>query len=202
MHLNYLCTYVYNKVEPFPFQIALCLVGAASASLLGNLGYLGSPVIKSAYIGAPLAKAGGLYGAPYGYGAATAAPYGYAAPSPYGYAPATQYQSRDVYGNVAFGYAGPTSARKEVGNAYGGVTGSYQYIDGNGIPQTVNYVADALGFRATGTNLPVAPAVPVSPPLEPPVDTGVPPEPVTDTPEVAAAKAEFQAAFDAAEAAH
>jgi hypothetical protein len=61
----------------------------------------------------------------------------------------------------------------------------------------VNYVADALGFRVAGTNLPVAPAVEL--PL--PVFDLVGPAPVDDTEEVKAAKAEFQKAFDEAAAA-
>ena len=93
-------------------------------------------------------------------------------------------------------------------------TGSYQYIDANGLLQTVNYVADPVnGFRVAGTNLPVGPAAPAAPevtplvaptfnpePLVAPVFTGVAPEPVQDTPEVAAAKAEHLALLEAANA--
>ena len=80
-------------------------------------------------------------------------------------------------------------------------TGSYQYVDANGLLQTVNYVADPVnGFRVAGTNLPVGPAVPETTPLEAPVFDLPVPVAVEDTPEVAAAKAEFQAAFDAAAA--
>ena len=92
-------------------------------------------------------------------------------------------------------------------------TGSYQYIDANGLLQTVNYVADPVnGFRVAGTNLPVGPAALAAPevaplvaptfnpePLVAPVFTGVAPEPVQDTPEVAAAKAEHLALLAAAE---
>ena len=81
-------------------------------------------------------------------------------------------------------------------------TGSYQYVDANGLLQTVNYVADPVnGFRVAGTNLPVGPAVPAAAPLEAPVFDLPVPVAVEDTPEVAAAKAEFQAAFDEAAAA-
>jgi len=84
-------------------------------------------------------------------------------------------------------------------------TGSYQYIDANGLLQTVNYVADPVnGFRVAATNLPVAPAAPAAPevaPLVAPVFNLEGPAPVEDTAEVVAAKAEFQAAFDAAAAA-
>jgi Insect cuticle protein len=87
-------------------------------------------------------------------------------------------------------------------NAYGVTTGSYQYIDANGLLQTVNYIADPVnGFRVAGTNLPTAPAVPAAAPLQAPVFDLPIPVAVEDTPEVAAAKAEFQAAFDAAAAA-
>merc|ERR1712121_419797 len=104
-----------------------------------------------------------------------------------------------------YGYSNINSAKHEVGNAYGGVTGSYSYVDANGVLQTTNYIADGLGFRVVASNLPVAPAAPEVAPLEAPVFnleapvyTGVAPSPVEDTPEVKAAKAEFQAAFDEA----
>ena len=129
---------------------------------------------------------------------------------------ANQFQSQDEFGNLAFGYANPHSAKQEVGNTYGGVTGSYSYTDANGLVQTVNYIADGLGFRVAATNLPVAPAVPeveplvaptfnpeplVAPvfnpePLVAPVYSGVAPEHVAETPEVLAARAEFQKIFD------
>ena len=84
-------------------------------------------------------------------------------------------------------------------------TGSYQYVDANGLLQTVNYVADPVnGYRVAATNLPVAPAAPAAPevaPLAAPVFDLEGPAPVEDTAEVTAAKAEFQAAFDAAAAA-
>merc|ERR1712133_193312 len=95
--------------------------------------------------------------------------------------------------------------KHEQGNAYTGVTGSYSYVDANGVLQTTNYIADGLGFRVQATNLPVAPAAPevaaLEAPvfnLEAPVFDLVGPAPVEDTPEVAAAKAEFQAKFDEA----
>ena len=47
-------------------------------------------------------------------------------------------------------------------------TGSYQYIDANGLLQTVNYVADPVhGFRVAGTNLPVGPAALAAPEVAP-----------------------------------
>ena len=97
-------------------------------------------------------------------------------------------------------------------NAYGVTTGSYQYVDANGLVQTVNYIADDVnGFRVQGTNLPVAGlAAPVFDGVQAPapVFTGVQaPAPVfegvqiADTEEVAAAKAAFAEAYAAQEAA-
>ena len=60
---------------------------------------------------------------------------------------ASQFQSQDEFGNLAYGYANINSAKQETGNTYGGVTGSYSYTDANGLVQTVNYIADGLGFR-------------------------------------------------------
>jgi len=122
-------------------------------------------------------------------------------------APSTQFHAQDEFGQFSFGHAGGPSAKTESRNAYGVTTGSYQYIDANGLLQTVNYVADPVnGFRVAATNLPVGPAAPAAPevaPLVAPVFEGVQGEAqyIEDTAEVAAAKAEFQAAFDAATAA-
>ena len=130
-------------------------------------------------------------------------------------APSSQFQAQDEFGNLQYGYANINSQKHEVGNTYGGVSGSYSYVDANGVVQTTNYIADALGFRVQATNLPVAPEAPEAPELKAPVfDLEAPvfdgvqapapvfdlvgPAPVEDTPEVVAAKAAFQAAFDEA----
>jgi len=126
-------------------------------------------------------------------------------PYAYNYAPyvapvapaATQFNSADEFGNINYGYSNINSAKHEAGNAYGGVTGSYSYVDANGLLQTVNYIADDFGFRVAATNLPVAKSVE----LEQPVFDLVGPAPVEDTEEVKAAKAEFEEAFAAAQAA-
>merc|ERR1711963_135964 len=114
----------------------------------------------------------------------------------------SQFAAQDEFGNTHYGYSNLNSAKQESGNAFTGVAGSYQYVDANGVLQTVNYVADALGFRVADSRLPVHDAaLPVAPvhdaalPVAP-VYTGVAPEPVQDTPEVAAAKAEFAAKFE------
>jgi hypothetical protein len=164
-----------------------------------------------AQIIAPYANLAGLQtyagaGLPYainnlGYaGAAIAAPYAaaYAAPIAAPIAPAaSQYSAQDEFGNINYGYSNINSAKHEVGNTYGGVTGSYSYVDAYGLPQTVNYVADALGFRVAGTNIPVAKSVD----LAQPVFDLVGPAPVEDTDEVKAAKEEFNKAFEEAQAA-
>ena len=127
--------------------------GAYAAAPYGYAGYAAAPY--AAYAAAPYAAK--AYAAPYAY---AAAPYAY---------PSSQYQAQDEFGNLNYGYANINSAKQEVGNAYGGVAGSYSYVDANGEIQRVDYVADALGFRVKGTNLPVAPAVPDYPALEAPV---------------------------------
>merc|ERR1712026_254245 len=180
-------------------------VVATAPYLYGYPGYAGAPL---AYNYAPVAYAN----APYTYATAPVA----AAPAPVvaqTYAPAfaapvpapavsSQFAAQDEFKNTHYGYANLNSAKQESGNAYTGVAGSYQYVDANGVLQTVNYVADALGFRVADSRLPVHDAaLPVAPvhdaalPVAP-VYTGVAPEPVQDTPEVAAAKAEFAAKFE------
>merc|ERR1712157_623826 len=109
-------------------------------------------------------------------------------------------------GNLNYGYANINSAKNEVGNTYGGVTGGYSYVDANGQLQKVEYIADGAGFRVADSRLPVFnPELPVAPtfnpePLVAPVYTGVAPEPVVDTPEVAEAKAAHLALVAAAAA--
>merc|ERR1712026_614016 len=180
-------------------------VVATAPYLYGYPGYAGAPL---AYNYAPVAYAN----APYTYATAPVA----AAPAPVvaqTYAPAfaapvpapavsSQFAAQDEFGNTHYGYSNLNSAKQESGNAFTGVAGSYQYVDANGVLQTVNYVADALGFRVADSRLPVHnPELPVAPVHEydlpvAPVYDGVAPEPVQDTPEVAAAKADFAAKFE------
>jgi len=152
------------------------------------------------YAGLPAVAAPAAAPVPVATYATAAAPIvGPAVPAP---AVTTKFQSQDEFGNTAHGYTTPFSAKHEQGNAHLGVSGSYSYVDTNGVLQTTNYVADGLGFRVHATNLPVAPAAPEVAPLQAPVfDLKAPvfegkaPAPVMDTPEVAAAKAEFHATF-------
>ncbi|KAG7164200.1 cuticle protein 16.5-like [Homarus americanus] len=110
----------------------------------------------------------------------------------------TQHHSQDEFGQYSFGFAGGPSSRAETRDAFGIVRGSHNYIDSDGKVQTQHYVADAFGFRVSGTNLPVAPEVPEAAALAAP---GPLPEPVKDTAEVAAAKVAFKSAYDEAAAA-
>merc|ERR1739844_799519 len=156
------------------------------------------------------------YASPYGYGGPLAYPATAAAPLSYAYpfagaravvapvpaAPlAHQYHAGDEFGNVAYGYVDHHSAKQESGNGFTGVTGSYQYVDPNGLLQTVQYVADALGFRVADSRLPVAPTYDGVAPVAPVFD-GVAPAPVEKTPEVIAAEAEHLAAFEKIAAEH
>ena len=83
--------------------------------------------------------------------------------------PSSQYHSQDEFGNYEYGYSNINSVKQEAGNTYGGVSGSYSYVDANGLVQTTNYIADDLGFRVQATNLPVGP-LPVAPTVLPEVE--------------------------------
>merc|ERR1712025_62267 len=128
------------------------------------------------------------------------------APLPIPASPSSQFHAQDEFGQFSFGYENINSAKTETKDAFGVTRGSYQYVDANGILQTVNYIADPVnGFRVAGTNIPVAPAapnvaLPVAPEV-PVVDPLVAPVPVGETPEVAAARAEHLAAHEEAKAA-
>merc|ERR1712227_822509 len=67
----------------------------------------------------------------------------------------SQYHAQDDFGQYSFGYSDGNSVKQEVKTADGVIRGAYSYVDSDGIVQTVNYVADALGFRVGATNLPV-----------------------------------------------
>jgi Predicted membrane protein len=96
----------------------------------------------------------------------------------------TQYHAQDGYGQYTYGYSGVQSAKAESKTADGITRGGYSYIDSNGIIQSASYVSDPVnGFRVAATNLPAQ------------VSTQV-----TDTPEVAAAKASHAVAFNEAAA--
>merc|ERR1711971_1134628 len=87
-----------------------------------------------------------------------AAPVAYAA-APVQVAPAavqgSQYHAQDDAGQYSFGYNDGSSVKQEIKTADGVIRGAYSYVDSDGIVQSVNYIADALGFRVGATNLPV-----------------------------------------------
>ncbi|KAL7298833.1 hypothetical protein TKK_0008572 [Trichogramma kaykai] len=59
-------------------------------------------------------------------------------------------------GEYGFSYSGGPSAKTEYRALDGTTTGTYSYVDANGQLQSVSYIADEAGFRATGTNIPQA----------------------------------------------
>eukprot|EP00092_Neocalanus_flemingeri_P095510 GFUD01121522.1.p1 GENE.GFUD01121522.1~~GFUD01121522.1.p1 ORF type:complete len:463 (-),score=126.43 GFUD01121522.1:310-1632(-) len=67
----------------------------------------------------------------------------------------SQYHAQDDFGQYSFGYSDGNSVKQEIKTADGVVRGAYSYVDSDGIIQTVNYIADAMGFRVGATNLPV-----------------------------------------------
>ena len=130
---------------------------------------------------APLTVAAPVHAAPFAVAAPAAVPV-IASPT------TVQHHSQDEFGAFNYGYADGNSAKEEIHTPDGITRGSYSYVDANGLIQRVDYIADPInGFRVAGTNIPVAP--------------GAAPVVLADTPEVAAAKAEFQRAFAEAEAA-
>ena len=124
-----------------PITALNSLPAAAPAPAPAVAAYVPTPVAPVAPQTPVIAKA-----APAPAVAYAAAPVAQAAPAP---VVSSQYQAQDEDGNIAFGYQNINSARQESGNALGGVSGSYTYQDEAGV-HTVNYIADALGFRVQG----------------------------------------------------
>merc|ERR1712002_489777 len=171
----------------------------AEAPVAAAVPALTAPAIAAPAIAAPAIAAPAIAAPAYAAPVAAAAPVVAAAPAvaaaPVAASTSSQFQAQDEFVNLAYGYQNVNSAKQERGNTYGGVEGSYTYVDEAGV-HTVNYVADDLGFRVVGDNLPVAPVHNAVAPVAP-VYTGVAPVAVVDTPEVAEAKAAFHAAYAA-----
>jgi uncharacterized protein affecting Mg2+/Co2+ transport len=74
----------------------------------------------------------------------------------------SQYHAQDDAGQYSFGYSDGNSVKQEIKTADGVIRGAYSYVDSDGIVQSVNYIADALGFRVGATNLPVHHVDPVA----------------------------------------
>lgn len=100
----------------------------------------------------------------------------------------SQYHSQDELGQYSYGYNGGSSAKSEIKSLDGVTRGAYSYVDAEGKLQSVEYTADAMnGFRATSSNMPVAP-----------IETRTAPLPVQETAEVAKARADHMVAFEEA----
>merc|ERR1712180_423648 len=79
----------------------------------------------------------------------------------------SQFHAQDDIGQYNYGYSDGNSVKQEIKTTDGVVRGAYSYIDADGLTQTVNYIADALGFRVGATNLPVNNIGAVDAPVEP-----------------------------------
>jgi hypothetical protein len=87
----------------------------------------------------------------------------------------SQYHTQDSLGQYSYGYSAGSSAKAETKTLDGVTRGGYSYLDGNGVVQTANYVADDVnGFQVAATNM------------------------AYDTPEVAAAKLAHAVAYNEA----
>lgn len=86
----------------------------------------------------------------------------------------TQFVSSDDHGRYKYGYKIPEQSHTETRTGNGVVTGTYSFEDPDHNENVVHYRADASGFRVVANNLPPS----------------KPAEPVRDTPEVEAARAE------------
>merc|ERR1711892_559663 len=97
---------------------------------------------------APLAFAQGPATLAFAQGPAPLAFASAPAPVPLPSTPSSQFHAQDEFGQFSFGYENINSAKTETRDAFGVTRGSYQYVDANGILQTVNYIADPVnGFR-------------------------------------------------------
>jgi len=181
--------------SPVPAPIAPTPLAASPVALPSPAPFAAAPVALPASV--PLAAAP----------APVAAPVPVAPIAPV--APSSQFHAQDEFGQFSFGYQNINSARTESKDAFGVTRGSYQYVDANGVLQTVNYISDDVnGFRVAATNVPVAPSAPAAAPLVAPVAPIAPevaplvaPVAPAETPEVAAARAEHLAAHEKAKAA-
>merc|ERR1712215_409074 len=181
--------YPYNAgygYAGYPYAAPVAAAPVAPVTYAAPVAAPVAPVTYAAPV-APVTYAAPVAAAPYAPFAAPIAPYNVG----------SQFHAQDEFGNLNYGYANINSAKEEVGNTYGGVSGGYSYVDSNGVLQQVKYIADGAGFRVADSRLPVAPVYDgVAPTFNPEL-----PVAPADTPEVAEAKAEFAAAYAAQEAA-
>merc|ERR1711981_1265921 len=154
------------KMKCFAIFFAIIATAAAEATAEAEsepwlgYGYGGYGGLGLGYGGAGL----GISGLGLGYGAGIAGGYGYAAPAVAtaalpvaavstaslravpGAPTASQFRKGDEYGNQAFGYNNPNSARSESGNYNPPVSVSGSYTN-KATGATINYIADEAGFR-------------------------------------------------------
>lgn len=100
-----------------------------------------------------------LVGAVFGYPAVPLVGVGLApaaAPVPtLTYVPSAQFHSQNEFGGYNYGYVSADGQGKnELRGADGSVVGTYQYVDPQGKPVTVQYSAGPQGFSASGLHLP------------------------------------------------
>merc|ERR1712047_13380 len=156
-------SFAQQRTKPImnPLILLTACVAASQAQYIAAPYGLGAPLTYGA---APIAYQTAAAPAPVVTVNAAPAPVVAAAPLN----PSSQFHAQVEFGNFQYGYSNINSQKHETGNAYGGVSGSYSYVDANSIVQTINYIADELGFRAQGTNIANAPGTSVVAPLEEP----------------------------------
>jgi len=71
--------------------------------------------------------------------------------------PIVQHHAQNIYGAADYGYSHPGQFHEAMRDIYGGVTGTYAYLDPEGKEVRVEYVADDQGFRVKTNGLPQGP---------------------------------------------
>ncbi|XP_018494982.1 cuticle protein 19.8 [Galendromus occidentalis] len=136
------------------------LVVAASVAVAAHAGAIAAPAYGGYGLAAPA-----LAAPAYGYASAHAAPLAYAAAAPVVAKAAIAYPPQPYqFGYDSVDEYGTKQSRHEVSDAHNNKKGSYSFTDARGVARQVDYVADALGFRATiKTNEPgTAPSAPAA----------------------------------------
>ncbi|XP_034657936.1 uncharacterized protein LOC117894810 [Drosophila subobscura] len=126
----------------------------------------------------------------------------------------SQYHTQDEHGQYSYGYVAPLYSKHETRTVDGVIRGTFSYVDARGETQTTDYVADTEGFRVSSSHgqqraneeTPEVAALRAQhlaahaqAKLRLAGDSSVVelPQPVQDTPEVAAAKVAFFKRFEA-----
>merc|ERR1719145_572106 len=110
----------YAVAAPAKVEVKTVEAPAVTYAAAPAITYAAAPAVT--YAAAPPVAAGP---------AVAAAPVIAAAP----YTAGSQFHAQDEFGNLNYGYANINSAKQEVGNTYGGVSGGYSYVDANGALQ-------------------------------------------------------------------